>query len=494
MQSCFQGISPVSLRKLFPCAEMFGADDFTMLNAVSDVEKVQEGDVFFACNATNGMLDALLDDAIRRGAKALVVPEMTGNPFRMTPNEELVPLLVVEEVEAAYARACHALFGFPSRKLEMIGVTGTSGKTMTSCLIAGILGAARRNVGMLGSLGVFDGVDASPNSISLLPPKRTASWLARMIANGCSHAVVEVSSQALALSRLESVSFGTICVTNILRAHLEYHRSLCEYRKAKMRIFEYLSRDGVAILNADDPICAEAASWLDIPILTYGLHNSADVSGAIIEQGTSEQTLLVSAGDQTAPLRTRIVGNHYIYDCLAAIAVGLRLGIQFADVLKGVESVDLIPGRMERIDCGQNYSVFIDRAAAPEELRSTLEFLREVTRGRIYCVMSATPREGSGSRSAMELLAAKYADLVFLAEENRPDDSDGLNFECKSAVTQKVFRCESRRDAILHALSTAKKGDSVLIAGRGYEKKRAPNDPARQDDRDIVRRILFRIP
>ena len=478
MQSCFQGISPISLRRVLPEAEIFGADDFVMLNCVTDIEKLRPHDVFFAIRERDTAAGPGADthqqipEALNRGAGAVVSEDMTENPFLMNPDGKLVPLFLVKNSKSAYSRACQALYRFPGKSLNMIGITGTMGKTMTSYLVAAILGMAGNGVGMIGSIGCFDGLDASANPIPNLPPKRTSSWLSRMYQNDCSNAVVEISSQALALSRLDGMSFETVCLTNLLSAHLDYHGSIESYRRAKMRIFEYLTPDGMAVLNADDPLVSDVTNWLDIPVLTYGIHASADVSATVLEQFPSEQTILLTAGTETLPMRTAIVGNHHIYNCLAAATIGLRLGIDLTTIVRGIESVDFIPGRMERIECGQPFRVYVDAARTPEELKSTLQFLREVTPGKVHLVLGTCGNSSPQQRPALGNTAARYADFVTLSDGNPGTvlPSDLMNDVLRgvqSRFLSRVTVCHRRQAAIVQTLETARPGDTVLIAGRG---------------------------
>ncbi|MBQ2820678.1 MAG: UDP-N-acetylmuramoyl-L-alanyl-D-glutamate--2,6-diaminopimelate ligase [Thermoguttaceae bacterium] len=497
MQSCYQGISPVSLRKVLHESELFGGDDYVMLNCVTNVEKIFPGDVYFALRTAQGDGHSRIDEAIERGAGAVVSEKMTENPFKLNSRGELVPLFLVPSTQSAYARACQALYRFPARQMNMIGITGTSGKTMTAFLIAAILGAANENVGLLNSLGCFDGQDASANTITTLPPKRTSSWLSRMIQNDCSHAVMEVSSQALAQSRLDGIEFQTICLTNIMRNHIDFHGSIDNYRKAKMRMFEYLGHDGTAILNADDPIVSEVTRWLKIPTVTYGMNEEADVSAMVLEQHVSEQTILLTAGSETLPLRTRIVGNHHLMNCLAAAAAGLRMGVDLATIVRGIESVDVIPGRMERLDCGQPFSVIVDSASTPEELKSTLHFLREVTEGRILTVFGVSGGQTRTRRPMMGDAASRLSNHLILTDMNpgtEPPEKimeellSGVQARCR----KRVEVCHSREEAIQSALEMAEPGDCVLIAGKGNEKFQLIGREARKhDDREIARRWLY---
>ena len=495
MQSCFHGISPVNLRQLFPNAYVFGNRDYAFVNCVCDSRRVKPGDVFVAVKGHNVDGHDFIPEAVQNGAGAIVAERPTEFLLQLQSRKAPLPCLLVENTRCAYVRMCQALFGNPGEKLRLIGITGTSGKTTTACLIAGVLGAGGIDTGIVSSLGCFDGLDASPIPASSLQPKRLHSWLSRMKQNECTCAVLEASSPALAKCRMEGLSLQTVCMTNVRQRHLDIHGSLEAYRKAKMKIFQYLADDGVAILNMDDPISAEAAQFLNFPMLTYGVENEADIMAFPVEQYASEQTVLISAGGESLPLRTRIVGMPYVYDCLAAIAVGLRMNIPLATVIRGIETVETIPGRMERIECGQPFGVFVDFARSADELQGTLASLREVTPGRLICVFGATGKTQPSERAEAGRVLQQTADAVVLTDANPGTESPDrivrdIQHGMKTTVETAVYH--NRRDAIVFALSQAQPGDCVLIAGKGQEKFQIVNENRiRHDDREVARRWLF---
>ena len=254
-----------------------------------------------------------------------------------------LPNCVVANARDAYGRICQALAGNPSHRLKLIGITGTNGKTTTSCLLASILATAGHPVGLLGTLGYFDGETCEPAPLTTPPPAPLAAWLARMVANGCTHAVMEVSSHALSQSRVAGVSFDAACVTNVSRDHLDFHASIQDYRLTKSKLFEHLAPDGFAVLNADDPIAAGYLRRFDGPALTVGIRTAAEITADPVEEFLSEQTFLLTAGAETIPVRTRMIGRHHVYNCLTAAAVGLAYGIDLPTVVRGLEAVESVP-------------------------------------------------------------------------------------------------------------------------------------------------------
>lgn len=496
MQACNHGMSPVSLRKVFPEALLIGATDYVLLNCTSDVRRLSRGDAFVAIFEPESDGYAKIAEAIARGAGVIIAERIPDEISSVGPHGQVVPFCLVENARQAYAKLCQALFHRPGDHLQLVGVTGTSGKTTTACLIAGALGAAEHGVGMVGSLGCFDGEDASRKTTTTPTPKRLGSWLARMHENDCSHAVIEVSSMALDQYRIDGLEFRAICLTNVRCNHLDYHETLDEYRKAKMRIFEYMAPDGFTVLNMDDPISAEVTKWLDIPSLTFGMERPAEVTGMIIEQYLSEQTALITAGRDTLPLRTRIVGRPYIYNCLAAISVALGMGVDLHTAIRGIETIDSVPGRMERLDCGQPFGVFVDYAHSPDALAHTLRAMMEIVEGKIICVYGAPGDGNTACRAEMGEILERYADTVILTDHNPM-------MEPPAAITDEILAgfCRpgdvcvnhDRVEAIHLALELAEPGDCVFIAGKGNGKLQlVAGEGRKHDDREVARKWLYR--
>ncbi|MCG8585614.1 MAG: UDP-N-acetylmuramyl-tripeptide synthetase, partial [Pirellulales bacterium] len=368
------------LRALLPeCTETLGADDVPFASCCGDSRQCQPGDVFFAMIGAEADGHYFVAEAIERGAVAIVAE-------RIVPTSG-VPLFVVDDAREAYGRVCQALVGNPSRQMRVIGVTGTSGKTTTVELIRSVLEAGEFEVGTITSLGCHDGVDATAGPATTPAPPQLAIQLAKMAANGCSHAIVEADSRALSQSRAAGIEFDVACITNIRRDHLEYHSTVENYRKAKAKLLEGLSPEGVAIINADDPSSAALLAHMDCPTLTVGTGETAQLAAVVTEQFRSEQTFLLIAGDETAAVRTNMIGLQHVYNCLSAAAVGLAYGLELTTVVAGLERVTCLPRRMERIEYGQNFGAFVDCARSADALAHCLEALRAVTPGRLICVL-----------------------------------------------------------------------------------------------------------
>ena len=487
MRACPARGQPISLRQVLPEADFFGPQDIRVTSCCCDSRSVESGDLFAALPGR--LLDGhdFAQEAVWRGSRSVLAER---------PLPELdVPLCRVPDVRAAYGRVCQALEGNPSQNLKVIGVTGTNGKTTTSCLIASILSGAGHQVGLVGTLGAFDGVDFADTSLTTPPPAELAAWLGRMAANDCTHAVLEVSSHALDQSRLAGIGLDAACVTNVRRDHLDYHPTVRDYRLAKSRLLDYLVGEGFAVINADDPTSAAFLQHVNLPVLTVAINSSAEITATPIERFLSEQTFLITAGSETIPVRTCMIGNHHIYNCLVAAAVGLAYGVDLPTVVRGLENVEHLPGRLERIECGQPFGVFVDYAHTPDALSGSLQTLRRVVSGRIICVFGAGGDRDRPKRPLMGQSVGDEADVAVITTDNPRS-------EAPQAIAQEIlegFRSTSnvklipeRSEAIAWALSEASPGDCVLIAGKGHEKVQIIGDRRIPfDDRHFAREWLY---
>jgi UDP-N-acetylmuramoyl-L-alanyl-D-glutamate--2,6-diaminopimelate ligase len=348
---------------------------------------------------------------------------------------------------------------------------------------------------VLGTLGYLDGRILEPSTHTTPPPERLAGLLARMVTNGCSHAVMEVSSHALDQSRVAGASFDVACVTNVTHDHLDYHASLRDYRLAKAKLFDHLADDGLVVLNADDPGSAGYLRQLGSPVLTVAIEAAAEITATPLEQYLSEQTFLLTAGSETVPVRTQMIGAHHIYNCLTAAAVGLAYGIELTTIVRGLESVGHVPGRLERIECGQPFGVFVDFAHTPDALRSVLKALRQVTGGRVICVFGAGGERDRPKRPLMGRAVEQGADVAILTNDNpRHEDPraifrDVLEGSPNAGAVEVIA---DRVEAIHRALEAARPGDCVLLAGKGHEDFQIIGDDMLPlDDREVARAWLY---
>jgi UDP-N-acetylmuramoyl-L-alanyl-D-glutamate--2,6-diaminopimelate ligase len=476
----------LSLAQVLPRAEFFDCRDLQVSTVQADSRKVQPGDVFVALVGTNRDGHDFAADAIQRGAVAVVGEQLLPGDF---------PQCIVPDSRIAYGKLCQTLAGNPSQSMKVIGVTGTNGKTTTTCLIASILKAAGFQPGLLGTLGYSDGESIGEGTLTTPSAPELATWLARMVSTGCTHAVMEVSSHALAQHRVAGITFDAACATNVRRDHLDYHGSLSAYRAAKRRLFKHLAPEGLAVVNADDAICRSYLATHNGPALTISLDGEAELTATLLERSASEQTFLLHAGHDSVAVRTRMIGDHHISNCLVAAAVGLAYQIGLDDIVRGLESVEHVPGRLERIECGQSFAAFVDYAHTPDALVCTLSTLREVTAGKIICVFGAGGDRDRQKRPLMGCAVEKHADCVIVTTDNpRTEDPEVIAREILAGcdAPENVELVCDRASAIRRALSMAEPGDSVVICGKGHEGYQLVGQKKHPfDDRETVREWLY---
>ncbi|MFW6172075.1 MAG: Mur ligase family protein [Planctomycetota bacterium] len=477
----------ISLRSVLPHGRFLATDDgdIHVNRCQSDYRLVRPGDVFVAVVNADWDGHNHVEQAIERGATAVVAE-------RILPVS--VPCCIVADTREANGIICQHLAGFPHRSLELIGITGTFGKTITTMLMASVLRAADRRTGVTCSMGGSDGqVTAELSSQSPAPPE-LAHWLSRMVLSGCTSGVIEVSSEALASRHLTGMTFDAAILTNLRRDHLDFHGNVKNYRRAKQRLFEHLKPDGVAVVNVDDSGSRLLMDQIDAPLITVGMRETAQLRAQLLERCPSEQTFLLIAGQESAPVRTHGVGNQFIHSCLSAAAVGLVMGLDLTTIVRGLEQADQVPGRLERIEGGQDFNVFVDQAQSPATLAASLHALKQVTQGRLICVYGATAWQSAETRANVGRLAERHADLGIITTNNpghepplqiAHDILDGFEQPGQAHIIP------NRGQAIEWALDQANPGDTVLVAGKGdlaYQIVGERTIPF--DDRRIVRSWL----
>ncbi len=477
----------VSLRAVLPDARLPGNQDIRVTSCTNDSRRVRPGDLFVAMLGVEHDGHEFAHEAIARGARAVLAE-------RALPAWQ-VPVIQVGDTRQALGRLCQALAGQPSQRLKVVGVTGTNGKTTTTLLIASILEAAGHLPGVLGTLGYFDGLELEPAGLTTPTAPQLADWLARMVANGCSHAVMEVTSHALCLGRVAGVEFDAACLTNVRHDHLDFHGTFDRYRAAKGRLLRLLKPEGVAVFNVDDPGALALVRDAAGPTLTVGIDGPAEIWATPIESHWSEQTFLLHVDRAALPVRTRLIGRHNVENCLVAAAVGLSYGIDPPTVVRGLEAVARVPGRLERLTCGQPFGVFVDYAHTPDALGCVLKTLRPLVRGRLICVFGAGGDRDSSKRPAMGQAVDRGADLAVITSDNTRHESpraiaaDILSGFRVGAQPQLIL---DRGEAIAWALDQARPGDCVLIAGKGHESMQWKGDYAVPfDDREFATEWLY---
>jgi UDP-N-acetylmuramoyl-L-alanyl-D-glutamate--2,6-diaminopimelate ligase len=500
--------------------EVIGKLPASLTAVCYDSRRVEPGSLFVAVpGATARSRDGheFIEQALERSAAALVVQAghraawgrlaEGGPPWR-------TPLLVVEDTRRALALLAAAFHGWPARRLRVVGVTGTDGKTTTAHLIAAVLEAGGHPCALLSSAELRCGGRATVNAthMTTLEAPEVQAFLAGALKAGDQWAVVEASSHGLALHRVDACEFDVAVFTTLGSDHLDFHGTMEEYKTAKGRLFQMLDEavdKGVpktAVLNADEPASDYFRRLTAARVVTYGLAAPADVTACQVHaEGSGTSFGLTGAFGATA-VKTQLVGRYNVYNCLAAAAVGLSMGLSVEEVKTGLEGVSGVPGRMELIDAGQPFAVVVDFASTPQALANTLGVLRaaclpagQAGRGRLWAVFGCAGERDPGRRDGMGRAAGRLADFVVVTNEDpRSEDPDaiieaitvGLREAGRNEGTDFV-RIPNRRQAIAYAFERASDNDVVLLAGKGSEQTMVFGDKhVPWDERVVARELL----
>lgn len=478
----------VSLREFFPHSHIVGSPDIRISSCCDDPRRCRPGDLYAAVQTAGGDRPAALDEALRRGAQAVLADRL--HPLN-------VPVCVVPDSREAFGRLCQHLAGNPSGRMRTVGITGTNGKSTTAWLLDSIFRAAGQRSGLISSIAHSDGGQRTAATCTTPSARELAAQLARMAEGDCSVSVVEVSSRALAERRTAGLELDVAVLTNLRRDHLDYHGSIFNYRRIKSRLFEQLKPQGAAVLNADDSASRFVLQRLRGPVLTIGLHTPAELTATVVERQLGEQTFLLHAGQETAAIQTRMMGDHHVYNCLSAAAVGLLLGLELSTIARGLEAVDSIPGRLEPVVCGQPFGVYVDAARSPDTLAVALRTLRQVTPGRVLCVYSSGVQSDPAQRPLLGRVVERAAHLGVIT-----DDQPGTRHSLQIAHEiidgydrpARAHVLPNRVEAIRWVLSQARPGDAVLIAGKGERRYRIDaHEPQAGNDRSVARQWLYQV-
>jgi len=387
-----------------------------------------------------------------------------------------VPQLVVDRARRALADAADAWFGRPSERLTVIGVTGTDGKSTVTALAAELLRAAGRQPGQIGT--VFTGVGGLlvPNEERNTTPEalELQQLLARMVVAGNDSVVMEATSHGLALERTRNCRFDIGVVTTVTSEHLEFHGTVENYRAAKARLIEEAP---IAVLNADDATFGYFRERARDRVITYGFDADADLRADGLEADAAGTRFRLVAPSWQGRVRIALPGRFNVSNALATLAVGEALGLDLEHSATALRETTGVPGRMQRIEAGQPFSVIVDYAHTEDSLRKVLEVLRPLTRGRLIAVFGSAGERDPTKRGSMGRVAANLADLVIVTDEDpRLEDPRAINEEIADGARsagaddgKTLWVIDERRDAIGHAIGLAVRGDVVLLAGKGHE-------------------------
>lgn len=455
-------------------------------------QDVRPGFVFFALKGANVDGNQFAADAVKRGA-AMVVSSF--------PPKEPCSVLYYEsdDIDCDMADAAYEFYGRPSDAMRMIGVTGTKGKTSIAYLIESVLSGAGEKVGALGTVSYRIAgrkVCSAPNTTPAALP--LFELLAQMKQEKCSSVVMEVSSHSLELQRVRHIWYDTAVFTNLQRDHLDFHHTFENYFLAKQKLFENLAdpanpkQNRTAVINVDDLYGQRLLEMLKgrIRTVTFGLENEADLKAENIREFLTHTEFTVGG----VKAKINLLGRHNVYNALAAWAACAANGVPQEDIIRGLAALPGVPGRMERVDEGQNFFTFVDFAYTDESLQRAFKTVEPFKKGRVFLVFGCGGQRDRTKRPLMGRTACTNADRVFLTNDNPRCEDPNQIFTDILAGMKEFSNYEivpDRAEAIGRALAAAKENDIVIVAGKGHEDYQIVGTEKRHfSDQETVRAFL----
>jgi len=446
------------------------------VNAVQyDSRKVNRGDLFVAIPGTAVDGERFIVEAISRNAIAVVLEHDAAVPDALFLHAGVVKIVVPDARVALAVLAANA-YGHPSHRLRLIGVTGTNGKTTTTHLIKAALEAHGEHVGLIGTIQYDVGGQLVPATHTTPESLELNALLNDMAGRGCTAAVMEVSSHALAQHRVHGLRFVAGVFTNLTQDHLDFHGSMDAYFAAKKKLFDALPADAVAVTNADDPRGDAIVQNTRAHVVRYGLDARADIAASNVTMNVGGMEFTIAMPGNSASVRTALTGRFNIANILAAVGTATAIGVPCDVAVKGITAVQSVRGRFEQIPAPGGWTAIIDYAHTPDALENTLHAIRHMLgadrRGKIITVFGCGGDRDRGKRPQMGRIASEMSDITIVTSDNpRKEDPLAIIREiCAGIHTTATVQTEvDRRSAIARALSMAGPGDVVLIAGKGHE-------------------------
>ena len=442
-------------------AKVIGETNLDILDITYNSKKVKKGSLFVCLCGENSDGHDFAKDAERNGAAAILCEKQV---------QVNIPQIVVSSTRKALSKVFSCFYDNPQNKLKIIGLTGTNGKTTTSFLIKSILEESGKKVGLIGTQGAFIGKQFFQTGLTTPDPQFLFKLLKQMVDFGVEYVVMEVSAHALALDKTEGIVFEVGVLTNLTQDHLDFFKTMENYKRAKFKLFEG-NKIKSAVLNFDDEFGRKLAETITVPFLSYSLNNPSDVFAAKIGNKNGKNKFIVNILDNVFDVESNLIGEFNIYNSLAAASVAAMLGCSTKQIKNGLEKLLGVEGRLNRFNLSNGVVAFIDFAHTPDGIEKALNAIRELKFKQIITVFGCSGNRDKDKRHKMGQIAEKLSDYVVLTTDNPRFENPELILDDIEIGMEKTAhtRFVSREQAIEFALTLAKKGDCVAILGKGAE-------------------------
>lgn len=463
-----------------------GTIDIEVKNVSWDARRVEDNSLFICVKNRNADRHDYAGEAVRKGANAVMVEHM------IEGISEEVTIIKVEDSRKAMAVVANNYYNSPSRKLKLVGITGTNGKTSVTYFISKILETSGKVTGAISTVQNTVGGrllkteklnPTTPDAIEL-----QASFK-EMLDEGASYAVMEVTSSALSQERVHMCDFDIGVFTNLTQDHLEEHGSMENYKKAKMKLFRMCK---TAVINIDDNVSEEIIENLTCSKLTYGIENESDIRAYDIAYSLHGVDFKVNYNDSIINMHLNVPGRFSVYNALAAFGTCLQLGLSVDEIIDGFKAIEGVPGRFQTVPNDRGFLVVVDYAHTPDSLEKILNSVKDILSGRIITVFGCGGNRDKTKRAIMGEIAGKLSDFCVITSDNpRKENPMNIIQEIEKGIMNtlcKYIKIENRKNAIYHAIEKAEQGDVVVIAGKGHETYQIIGDEVIHfDDAEVVK-------
>ncbi|MFN3133944.1 MAG: UDP-N-acetylmuramoyl-L-alanyl-D-glutamate--2,6-diaminopimelate ligase [Candidatus Kryptonium sp.] len=461
--------------KYLKVKKFVGDENLNVSGIAYDSREVDEGELFVAIKGLNVDGHRFIPEAVLGGAVAIILEDdlIDDNYFI----ERNVAKIVVPDSRKALAVASSVFYGFPSQKLKLIGVTGTNGKTTTTHLIKSILEFGGMKAGLIGTINYVIGDEIIPAGQTTPESLEINRFISKMVEKGISSCVMEVSSHALALDRVYGLDFDVGVFTNLTHDHLDFHQTFEAYFQAKKILFDSLKQSAYAVYNIDDPHGERIVADTKAMKLSYGKNERADVRIKEFRLGFDGTYVIVQVPTGAElEISSKLIGEFNVYNISSAVAVGYILGIELEDIKRGIEAVESVKGRFERIVSPDGYTVIIDYAHTPDALEKCIDAILKMREqlggGKLITVFGCGGDRDKSKRPIMGRISTEKSDITVITSDNpRFEDPEGIISDILKGVKENsvYYVFVDRKEAIERALEMAERNDIVLIAGKGHE-------------------------
>lgn len=469
--------------------EKFAAYDISSLSC--DSRSVEPQSLFVALSGMRFDGNHYIREAVSKGA-IVVIRSNEANTI-LEDISSSVCVLEVGDPKKFLSDLALRFYGAPSKRLKVFGITGTNGKTTVTYLLESIAHYHQKKCAVIGTINYRIGGEVLPSKNTTPSFLENQQFLSRLADQGVDYSFMEVSSHALVQGRVNLIDFRVAIFTNLTGDHLDYHKTMEEYFRAKSLLFKNLSREAVAIINADDPYGQRLLELTEARIFTYGFKASARIKARDVRFGFNGSTMTIETPNGSFQLTTPLIGMHNVYNILAAVGASLADGMPLETIKGGLEEIGLIPGRLEAFDCGRDFYVFIDYAHTEDGLKNVIQALRATGETRIITVFGCGGDRDRTKRPKMGKIACELSDYSIVTTDNpRSEEPQAIIDEIKTGFSKDNYDVVIDRTQAIHkALSMAQPGDVILIAGKGHETYQIFKDRTIDyDERDVIRDFI----